>query len=94
MKTITLFHLDDCPYCHDARRALAELCRENPAYGAIQVEWIEERQQAALANQYDYYYVPSIFAGDRKLYEVDPSENYDDIKRHVRQALDAVLQDE
>ena len=92
MKKITLFYLADCPYCHDARRALAELSAENPAYAEISVDWIEESRQAELANQYDYYYVPSIFAGDRKLYEVNPSENYASIKKNVKEALDAALQ--
>ena len=92
MKKITLFYLTNCPYCHDARRALAELSKENPAYAAISVDWIEESQEAELANQYDYYYVPSIFAGDKKLYEAKPSENYASIKKNVKEALDAVLQ--
>ena len=92
MKKITLFYLTNCPYCHEARRALAELGEENPAYAAISVDWIEESQQAELASQYEYYYVPSIFAGDKKLYEAKPSENYALIKKNVREALDAVLQ--
>ena len=91
MKKITLFYLADCPYCHDARRALKELNEENPAYAAISVDWIEESQQAELANQYDYYYVPSIFAGGQKLYEVNPSEKYESIKKNIKEALDAVL---
>ena len=58
----------------------------------ISVDWIEESQQAELASQYDYYCVPSIFIGDKKLYEAKPSENYTSIKKNVREALDAVLQ--
>ena len=92
MKKITLFYLTNCPYCHDARRALAELSEENPAYAVISVDWIEESQQTELASQYDYYYVPSIFIGDKKLYEAKPFENYTSIKKNVREALDAVLQ--
>ena len=92
MKKITLFYLTNCPYCHDARRALAELGEENPAYAAISVDWIEESQQAELASQYDYYYVHSIFTDDKKLYEAKPSENYTLIKKNVREALDDVLQ--
>ena len=90
MKKITLFYLTNCPYCHDTRRALAELSEENPAYAVISVDWIEESQQAELASQYDY--VPSIFAGNKKLYEAKPSENYASIKKNVGEALDAVLE--
>ena len=89
MKKLTLFYLTDCPYCHYAQRALAELTAENPAYQAVPIEWIEERQQPDVAARYDYYYVPSIFAGQVKLYEANPAERYDDVKRNVRLALDA-----
>ena len=92
MKKLTLFYLTDCPYCHYARRALAELTQENPAYGTIEIEWIEERQQPDVAAQYDYYYVPTIFDGQKKLYETRPSERYEDCKRHVKAALDAICQ--
>ena len=91
MKKLTLFHLTDCPYCHHARRALAELTAENPAYQALEIEWIEERQQPEIAAQYDYYYVPSVFDGRTKLYEASPSHKYEDVKQHLRSALDAAL---
>lgn len=91
MKTIKLFFLTNCPYCHSARKALTELTGEKPAYREIEVDWIEESRQPDLAGQFDYYYVPSIFTGDKKLYEADPSEDYASIKENIRAALDAVL---
>ena len=91
MKKITLFYLTGCPYCENAKRALKELVVENPAYGDVEINWIEERQNAELAEQYDYYYVPTIYDGQVKLYEASPSESYADCKDHVRAALDTVL---
>lgn len=91
MKKLTLFYLSDCPYCHHARRALAELREENPAYGAAEIEWIEESERPELAARYDYYYVPTLFDGGTKLYEARPSEGYEDVKRNLRSALDAAL---
>ena len=91
MEKLTLFHLNDCPYCRYARKALAELAAENPAYQALPIEWIEERQQPELAAQYDYYYVPSLFAGQRKLYEASPADTYEDVKGNLRAALDTIL---
>lgn len=91
MKKVTIFYLADCPYCHSAQRALAELKVEMPEYCEIEVEWIEESRQPDLAKQYDYYYVPSIFNGDKKLYEATPSEDYASIKENVREALQAAL---
>ena len=91
MKKITLFYLEDCPYCHNARRALKELVKENPEYDEINVEWIEESRYSELAEQYDYYYVPTIFSDDQKLYEAHPSESYADCKTSVKKALDTVV---
>ena len=91
MKKITLFYLVGCPYCHNARKALAELVAESPAYGQVEIDWVEESEQSELAAQYDYYYVPTIYDGQTKLYEASPAESFDDCKGHVRAALDAVL---
>ena len=73
------------------RRALKELVQENAAYGTIDVQWIEENQHSELSSQYFYYYVPTIFYGDEKLYEAHPSESYSDVKENIRVALDKVL---
>lgn len=90
LKEITLFYLEDCPYCHYAKRALKELKQEKPEYDNIRVEWIEESRQPELVAQYDYYYVPTIFYGKKKLYEAHPSEDYAACKENVKAALDTV----
>ncbi len=91
MKKITLFYLENCPYCHYARRALEELKAEKKEYGEIQVDWVEESKNPDIAGKYDYYYVPTMFLGDRKLYEASPSEDYEACKKNVRAALEACL---
>ena len=91
MKEIKLFYLENCPYCHYAKRALDELAKENPLYGEVNVEWIEESEHPELAGKYDYYYVPTIFAAGKKLYEAHPSEDYAACRKNVKAALDAVL---
>ena len=63
MEKLTIFVQRNCPYC---RRALAwqqELTADDP------VEVIDELEQPALADRYDYYYVPSYFIGSEKLHE-------------------------
>lgn len=90
-KSLTIFHMAGCPYCRKARQALDELLEENPTYRAVPIEWVEENEQAELANQYDYYSVPSIFKGKEKLYEARPTDSYDFIKENVKKALDAAL---
>lgn len=91
MKNVTLFYLTNCPYCHNAKRALDELFSYDQRYSEIEIKWIEESQESEFAAQYDYYYVPTVYFGDKKLYEADPSEDYADCKLKLKSALDTVL---
>ena len=91
MKKVLLFYVDASPCCEYAKRALKELVEENEAYGTIDVQWIEENQHSELSSQFFYYYVPTIYYGEEKLYEAHPSEGYSDVKEHIRSALDKVL---
>ena len=88
MKEITLFHLQTCPHCRRALQYLEELRAENPAYAAVPVTLVEEQQQKALADSYDYYFVSSFFIGSRKLFEGAAQ------KQDVRAVLDAALAEE
>ena len=88
MKKLTIFYLEGCPYCAAARRALKELSEE-PVSVTAEIEWIDERAEAALADRYDYYYVPAVFDGERKLYEARPGESYEVIRENLRAALAA-----
>ena len=38
------------------------------------IQMIEESEQAEIANQYDYYYVPSFYYNEQKLHEGAISE--------------------
>lgn len=89
MEKLTFFYLEDCPYCQNAKKALEELKGEKPEYGKGEIEWVEESQSPEIAERYDYYYVPAVYAGGRKLYEASPSEGYADCKERLRAALDA-----
>ena len=88
MKKITWFYMPGCPYCRNADRALRELTEENPEYAKVEIARIDETANAAFADQYDYYYVPSLFFGEEKQYECSPSENYESIREHVKEVLD------
>ena len=92
MPKLTLFHLEHCPYCKNAKKALKELLEANAAYGAVEIEWIEESLRPEVAEKYDYYYVPSVFLGGRKLYECSPSDDFAAIREHMKRALDTAIQ--
>lgn len=69
MKELTMFYLESCPYCRRAREYMQELCAENPNYAGVPVKMVEERQEKALADSYDYYYVPCYYIGQEKIAE-------------------------
>lgn len=64
-----LFILENCPHCKNARRWIEELKDEYPEYKKIEIELVDEQVNSQLADQFDYYYVPSLFDGDVKLHE-------------------------
>ena len=44
MKKITMFYLETCPFCKKSFQAIDELIAENPDYGKIEIEKIEENE--------------------------------------------------
>ena len=91
MREIEIFYLTGCPYCDNARRAVAELMQEESASRGLALRWIEENEEKALADSYDYYRVPSVFFRGDKLYECSPLHGYEAIKEHFRAAFDRAL---
>lgn len=91
MQKLTLFYLESCPYCRNALAALDALRKADPDYASVEIDMIEESRQPEIAERYDYYRVPTIYAGDKKLYEAKLFDSYDVIKSNVQMALDTVL---
>ena len=91
MKTLTVMYLKNCPYCHKAKTAMEELLNEHPEFREIPTTWIEESEQPALADSYDYWCVPTIFMGDEKLFEANPADTYESIKAAFSRALAGAL---
>ena len=69
MQKITMFTLSDCPYCRAALRWMDELTAEYPEYADVPVEFIDEGEHPEIADQYDYYYVPTYYVAGEKLHE-------------------------
>ncbi len=69
MAKLTLFHLERCPYCIQARQYLQELQAQDPRYASVTIELIDERKNKALADAHDYYLVPTFYLGSQKLFE-------------------------
>ncbi len=84
MKELIFFELKSCPYCIRANTYLNELLHD-PKYQSISIRKIDEAKEKALANQYDYYLVPTFYYQDEKLFEGIMR------KEDVQRVLEAVL---
>ncbi len=72
MKEITVLELRNCPYCRQLERILKDW-KDRPELKDVNFRWIDEREHPEISERYAYYYVPSLFDGETKLYEADPS---------------------
>ncbi|MDD6890974.1 MAG: thioredoxin family protein [Bacteroidales bacterium] len=86
MKTITLFHQERCPFCKKAFRYIDELKAEHPELRDIPIHTIEETQEPELADQYDYYYVPTFYLDGVKVHEGGIYKN--EVETLLRQAIE------
>ena len=91
MKRITMFYLETCPYCKNAWKAMEELKKEAPVYESLEVAQVEESRNPELTEGYDYYYVPTMFVGNTKIYEAHPGESYEQCRENVRRVFECAL---
>ena len=93
MKKVTFIKLNGCPYCANAEQAIQELKSKNPQYAAIQIDEIEETEQPELAKPCGkyYYYVPTMFVDNKKIYEAHPGESYEDCLASVKKVFDSAV---
>jgi Glutaredoxin and related proteins len=85
MKSIKLFYLKNCPFCKKAFAYIDEL-KKLDAYKDIELELIEESEEPVIADQYDYYYVPTFYIDGEKVHEggIFPNE----VEAILKKALD------
>ena len=87
MKPVKLFYLKTCPFCKKALRYIDEAKAAHPELADVAIEMIEEFEQPAVADSYDYYYVPTFYVNGVKVHEggIYP----DEVERILRQAHEA-----
>ena len=93
MKKVKLFYLTHCPYCVQARKVIGDLIASNQEYAEIEIEWIEESIHPDIADQYDYYYVPTVFINESKAYEAHPGEQYEECYDKIKTVFDSLLKE-
>jgi thioredoxin 1 len=72
MKSIIMFETSWCPHCKQAHKFMDELMQEYPKYKELNIQFIDEDQEPDIANQYDYYYVPTYYLESEKFHEGVP----------------------
>lgn len=91
MKDILAFYMPHCPYCVNAKKAIAELIEENPAYGEVKIDWHDDANAAELYKTHPYNYVPNMWFDTDKQYEAQPGESFGETKAKVKAVLDKAL---
>ena len=86
MKEVKLFYLRECPFCKKALRYIEQAKAKHSELADIEIEMIEESEQAALADKYDYYYVPTFYIAGEKVHE--GGIFLDEVEQILRQALE------
>ncbi|HIY68940.1 MAG TPA: thioredoxin family protein [Candidatus Alistipes intestinigallinarum] len=86
MKPVKLFYLKTCPFCKKALRYIEEAKAAHPELAPIEIEMIEESEEPAVADRYDYYYVPTFYVDGEKVHEggIYP----DEVEQVLRKALE------
>ena len=59
----------------DEKNYIEELKEEHPEFQPIEIEMIEENQHPDIADQYDYYYVPTFYVDGVKVHEAGIFKN-------------------
>ena len=91
MKEVLLFKLTYCPHCMMALRFQEELLAEHPEWRDIPVRVIDEAQEAALADTYDYYYVPTYYVGGERSTRATPRSPTWSGSSALRRRINSVL---
>ncbi len=90
---LMLFYLPGCPYCRQAERLIEELYEEHPEYQKIRIRRVNEVLERSLAEQYDYWYVPSFFLCCEKLYEADSGDDAAAVKEKLAGVFQQALKE-
>lgn len=84
MKEILIFKLKGCPHCKLALALQEELLAEHPEWREIPLRIVDEREEKAFADGYDYFYVPCYYVDGVKVHEGHAEK--DDVEKVFRVA--------
>lgn len=93
MKKVTMFYLEECPYCLKAFAYIDELKAGNKAYADIDIEMIEEEQHPEIIANYNYQAVPCFYFGKEKAFEAHFMIPDGELREGVKKVLDKALEE-
>ncbi len=74
MKEVKMFMFESCPHCRKALEMIIEIFSRHPEYADVPFAVIDEKINPEIAEQYDYYYVPTLYTGEVKMMEGVPTK--------------------
>ena len=91
MKKVTMFYLEECPYCKKALAFIDELKAEDERYAAVEIEKFEEEESPDVIANYDYQAVPCFYFGKEKAFEAYFMIPDSELREGVKKVLDEAL---
>lgn len=87
MKKLRMFYATWCPHCHRAQKWIQELKEEEEIYDNLNLELIDYEKEPEKMEGTSFYYVPTFYLGDEKVFEGVPTK--DIVKEVFDKALDS-----
>lgn len=74
-KTMYVLTTSWCPHCKRAKQLISDLLTEHPELRAVDLQIIdEEKEPEKMQSFFKYYYVPTVYVGEEKIFEGVPSD--------------------
>ncbi len=91
-KELLFIYLEGCPYCQKASHALEGIFAEHPEYKKIPLVRVSETKEPEKLQGRNYYYCPTFFYGDEKVYEAAPGDSEKKMDKILRDFYQKAMQ--
>lgn len=78
---LLFIYMDGCPYCKLAGEVLEDLFAKHPEYQKIPLVKVNENREPEKLKGRNYYYVPTFFYGEEKVYEAQPGDDREKMEK-------------
>ena len=78
---LLFIYMDGCPYCKLAGEVLENLFAKHPEYQKIPLVKVNENREPEKLKGRNYYYVPTFFYGEEKVYEAQPGDGREKMEK-------------